>query len=128
MRKGVATAVVLAVALGAACAGDDESAAPASLSPDAARGRQLALDNGCQACHSIDGGAGAGPAWRGVAGSEVTLADGATVVADAAYLRRSITDPAAQVVGGYAPLMPAFDLDDADLVAIVAYLEALGTP
>ena len=44
---------------------------------------------------------GVGPKFVGLYGSQVTLDDGSTVVADDAYIRRSITDPDAQRVAGY---------------------------
>jgi cytochrome c oxidase subunit II len=57
----------------------------------------------------------------------VRLAGGATVSADAAYLRRSILTPAESVVFGYNPLMPAYDgyLAPRDVDDLVAYLESL---
>ena len=36
------------------------------------------------------------------------LASGEEIVADAAYVRESILTPAAKVVAGYQPVMPAF--------------------
>jgi mono/diheme cytochrome c family protein len=69
----------------------------------AVRGKQLYTSDGCAACHSLGGSAGAGPTFKGLAGSTVTLTDGSTVTADDAYLSRSITDPDAQIVKGYNP-------------------------
>jgi cytochrome c2 len=79
---------------------------PAPTVPTAqlvARGKQLYTSDGCSACHSLSGSAGAGPTFKGLAGSTVTLSDGSTVTADDAYLSRSITQPDAQIVKGYQP-------------------------
>ncbi|MCK8515157.1 cytochrome c oxidase subunit II [Methylonatrum kenyense] len=89
------------------------------------RGRNLAEQHGCVACHSVDGSRQIGPTWLNLYDSEVTLADGSTVVADADYIRRSITDPGAELTQGFPPVMPAFDLDDADLGALVSYIRSL---
>ncbi len=89
-------------------------------------GKALAAQNGCGACHSLDGSKLVGPTWRGLFGSQVKLSDGSTVTADEAYLTESITDPAAKVVDGFAAgVMPKFSLTDAQIKAIVAYIETL---
>lgn len=70
-------------------------------------GQQLATQLGCAACHSTGGASGVGPTWKGIAGSQATLADGSTVTRDDAYLRESITAPNAKVVKGFNPgIMP----------------------
>jgi len=117
-------ALVAALGLAAACSGDD---APSTegLSPEAARGAELVQEKGCLSCHRTGTDRAAGPGWGGLAGSERELSDGSTVVADAEYLRRSITDPGAEVVAGFANAMPRFELSDEELDAIVAYLESL---
>lgn len=124
-RALVVPTCLLVVVLAVACGGDGEGANRDQLSPTAQRGQDLAQSLGCQSCHSVDGGGGTGPTWRGLAGSDVELADGSTVVADAAFLRRSIVDPTAEVVDGFAPLMPSFDLGDDELDSLVAYIESL---
>ena len=113
----------------AACGSDDESSAgnDGGGGGQAADGREVAEDRGCMSCHR-EGGGGIGPSWEGLAGSTVTLDDGSTVVADEAYLTRAITDPDAEIVDGYDVRMPSNDLDDADVAAIVAYIQSLGTP
>ncbi len=83
----------------------------------------------CIGCHSTDGVDGVGPSWQGLDGSDRPLDGGATVVADAAYIRNSITNPNDQVVVGFAPgLMPGtygetFSADELD--ALIAYLQSL---
>ena len=68
-----------------------------------ARGKGLYTSDGCAACHSLTGAAGAGPTLKGVAGGTSELATGESVTADDAYLERSITDPDAQIAKGYQP-------------------------
>ena len=87
-------------------------------------GEQVVLDAGCTSCHGPHGEGGAGPTWKGLYGSEVTLADGSTLTADEAYLTESIRDPSAKQVAGYG-LMPANSLDDAEIQAVVEYIRSL---
>ncbi|MBM4438228.1 MAG: cytochrome c, partial [Actinobacteria bacterium] len=104
------------------------SAAPAATGAgDAASGKALAQSNGCVACHSIDGSVGAGPSWKALFGHSVELVNGQKVTADDAYLKESITNPAAKVVKGFAPgIMPAFaQLTDKQLGDLVAYIRSL---
>jgi len=134
-------ALVLMVVLGGAFwlfsgeggeTGADGTQSPGSTQPvdadAAARGQVLANDIGCMACHTIDGSDGTGPTWQGVAGSTVTLDTGETVVADTDYLTRSIVDPAAQLVDGFDPVMPATYSDQltADEISdLVSYIQSL---
>ena len=74
----------------------------------ASRGKTYYAENGCASCHSVDGSRLTGPSYKGLYGSQVELTDGTSVSADSAYLQKSILDPNAQVVKGYAPnVMPA---------------------
>ncbi|WP_332776060.1 cytochrome c oxidase subunit II [Polaromonas sp.] len=93
-----------------------------------AQGEALARSKGCVACHTVDGSAMVGPTWKGLSGKTQTLADGATVLADEAYLRRAIREPQAQVVKGFPPIMPPTALSDEELAALVAYIQTLGGP
>jgi mono/diheme cytochrome c family protein len=96
-----------------------------------ARGKTLYASDGCSACHSLSGAAGAGPSFKGLSGHTTTLSDGTTVVADDAYLERSIADPDAQIVKGYhaglmAPAIASFDLvhKTGDIRALVAFIKS----
>lgn len=120
VKVSSALLVVLAVAL-AAC-GDGATEMP----PAAAEGRQIARDQGCAACHGTDGQGGVGPAWVGLFGSPVELEDGSVVAANTEYLRRSISDPQADIVAGYTTKMPANTLDEDQISAVIAYIEFLG--
>ncbi len=119
--------VLVAVLFGAltACGGGDDAAAELDLSPLAEEGRQLVEGSGCAACHGGDGRGVTGPSWVGLAGSEVELEDGSFIVADEAYLLRSILDPGADVRAGFSVVMPANTLTEDDARAVVAYIEAL---
>ena len=128
-RVIVATVALLAlVGAGTGCGSSDgdSSGAPSNLSEAGARGFELAATSRCTSCHTVDGGAGVGPTWKGLAGSERTLSDGSTVVADTDYLTRAIVDPRSEQVEGYPSQMPLFRYLTADDVAdIVVYLEEL---
>lgn len=96
-----------------------------------ARGKQLYSADSCVGCHSVTGTAGAGPTFKGLAGTSVNLDNGKTVTADDAYLERSITSPDAEVVKGFhsgimAPAISGFGLSGkpADLRALVAFIKS----
>lgn len=95
------------------------------LSPLAAEGRELTLTRGCAACHGEDGAGDVGAPWQGLYGSMVELEDGTTVLADTEYIRRSIVDPKAQIAAGYTISMPLTTLTEAEIDAVVAYIEEL---
>lgn len=101
----------------------------ASSANPADRGAALAKSSGCVACHSIDGTKMIGPTWKGLAGSQVKLADGSTVTADDPYLTTSIIDPNKQVVAGFPPgLMPQTyknQLSDQQIKDLVEFIRTL---
>lgn len=101
---------------------------PAGESPVAA-GEKLFTELACATCHRPDS-AGRGPVLTGIFGREVKLATGEAVVADEAYVRESIVNPAARVVVGYQPVMPTFQglVSEEQLIALVAYIESLQVP
>lgn len=92
-------------------------------------GKKLAQEKGCLGCHSLDGSPGVGPSFKGIMGRrEVVVTKGVerAITVDEAYLRLSITEPAADVVKGFQPIMPAFsDLSKDELEALVEYLEGI---
>jgi cytochrome c oxidase subunit 2 len=66
---------------------------------------------GCLGCHSLDGSKKVGPSFQGIWGRQVTVLTGKverTIVSDESYLRRSIVEPAADLVKGYPSVMPPF--------------------
>ena len=114
---------LLAAAVVIAC-GADAGTVP-QLDADAERGRQVALEHGCAVCHGQHGQGGAAGSFHGLWGSDVELEDGRTVTADADYLRRAIVDPAVELVAGSTVAMPAVELTDAEVDALLSWLEAL---
>lgn len=111
--------VLLTLGVTVVACGDDEPATPE------ARGRELADSLGCASCHGPDGQGGFGPPLAGLLGREVALADGTTVVADRAYLERSILAPGDQIVAGYTLPMPATSPSPQQLADLVAWIESL---
>jgi cytochrome c oxidase subunit 2 len=101
---------------------------PPPESPVAA-GEKLFTELNCITCHRPDH-AGRGPVLQGIFGRQVHLASGDTVVADEAYVRESIVNPAAKVVAGYQPVMPTFQgqVSEEQLIALVAYIQSLQVP
>ena len=93
--------------------------------PKTASAAQILEDNGCTACHSLDGSERAGPTFKGLYGSKRLLANGTSVVADEAYLLESIETPDAKVVKGFEPTMPAMPVGPAEQRAIIEYLKTL---
>lgn len=108
-----------------------EQEQPAIAQPEANRaeeGQQVSQQTGCLACHSVDGTALVGPTFKGVFGSERPFEDGATRTADEAYIRDSILNPGAQVVEGYANVMPTTyeqQLSEDQIESIIAFIESL---
>lgn len=100
----------------------NESTLPATA---AERGRALALERGCVACHSLTGAAGIGPTWSGLLGARKTFADGSAAIADETYLRRAMLQPQAEVVAGYDNLMLPAQLTDAQIADIIALIREL---
>lgn len=121
------TGLVVAVASLTACA-SGASSDVSGLSSEARRGADIYTARGCQSCHGAGGSGGIGPALAGIAGTQRELIDGTFVVADTEYLRRSITHPNEEIVAGYSVRMPENNLSDADVDALVAYIEELEAP
>ncbi|MGH9327952.1 MAG: cytochrome c oxidase subunit II [Terriglobia bacterium] len=91
----------------------------------AASGAKLYVSYGCITCH----GMGKAPPWVGLYDSKVRLSDGTTVIADDAYIRRSILEPSAQIVAGFKPIMPTFQgqISEDQILEIIAYIKSLST-
>ena len=102
-----------------------------SAEPPAVAGRRLFERYRCQTCHEgTSEAARRCPPLVGLFGRDVALADGRTAVADESYLRESILNPAAKVVQGYSPQMPAFQgqIGEEEVLQIIAYLKSLTAP
>ncbi|WP_101759690.1 cytochrome c oxidase subunit II [Oceanicoccus sp. KOV_DT_Chl] len=96
-----------------------------SAAPTAEDGARVAQNLGCLACHSVDGSKSLGPTWKNMLGRTETLVDGTSIEVDAAYITESITDPNAKIVGGYPPVMQAYNLEPQQLDALLAYARSL---
>ena len=89
-------------------------------------GEQLFVNMNCMSCHGQWA-----PTLAGLYMSRVRLADGRTVQADDAYLRRSILDPGADIVAGYqanqSVLMPSFrgTLTEEQIDQLIEYIKSL---
>jgi len=101
---------------------DDES-----IGTLAQQGRKAAAELECFKCHSIDGSAHIGPTWLGLYHRNERLTDGREIFVDEAYLTRSMMDPMAEIVAGYAPVMPTFQgrMTAPQTAAIIEYIKSL---
>ncbi len=92
-------------------------------------GQKLFTDLACNTCHRPDA-QGRGPVLTGLFGKTVQLQGGQTVVADEAYIRESIVNPAAKVVAGYQPIMPTFQglVSEEGLLQLIEYVKTLKAP
>jgi cytochrome c oxidase subunit II len=93
------------------------------------QGERLFHTVGCSGCHDSKGATVHAPDLHNLYGHLVHLSNGATVVADQAYLRDSILQPSKDIPAGFAADMPSFRdaLSDGQIVAIIAYLKSLST-
>jgi mono/diheme cytochrome c family protein len=82
---------------------------------------------GCVACHSVDGRVGIGPTLMNLYGYERMMNDRQLLVADEAYLRRSILEHSAEVVAGYGNVGPSLagKLEEPQIAALVEYIISL---
>lgn len=98
-----------------------------------AAGEVLLANNGCGACHSVDGTHGTGPSFKGIWGKQEKLADGSTALVDAAYIKESIRSPQAKIVANvpgkpaYGAMVPYNEsaLPDEHIDMIVEYIKSL---
>jgi cytochrome c oxidase subunit 2 len=90
-----------------------------------ASGAQRFAALGCAGCHAARNDIA--PPLTGLFGSRVRVNGNRTVVADDAYLERSILDPRADIVKGYLPAMPSYRgvASPEDVSALVAYIKSL---
>jgi cytochrome c oxidase subunit 2 len=94
----------------------------------ASAGEKLFQDLACITCHQSNA-QGRGPVLQGLFGKTVALQSGETVVADEAYIRESILNPAAKITAGFQPIMPTFQglISEEQLLQLVEYIKSLGT-
>jgi cytochrome c oxidase subunit 2 len=91
------------------------------------KGAALFQQLGCVTCHTNDG-KGRSPNLVGLYGTKVELKGGATVVADASYIRESIVNPLTKVVNGYEPIMPTFQglVTEDQIQQLIEYVKSIG--
>jgi cytochrome c oxidase subunit 2 len=93
-------------------------------------GRRVSAEQGCLKCHSVDGTRHIGPTWTDLYLRQGKLQNGKQVVADEAYLTRSMMDPGAEIVAGFQNVMPTYQgkMTPPEVAAIVEYIKSLRTP
>lgn len=94
----------------------------------AMRGQTLSIEQGCVACHTMDGSLGIGPSWQGMFGRTETLLSGKTIVVDEDYFRESVKDPSRKVVQGFPNVMLPYFLEEDEIVALVEFAKQLAVP
>ncbi|MGQ0506479.1 MAG: cytochrome c oxidase subunit II [Myxococcaceae bacterium] len=93
------------------------------------QGRALSISQGCVKCHSVDGTSDLGPSWLDLYGREQVLEGGDKVIADEAYLTRSMMQPLDEVVRNFKPTMPSYQgkLGGPETAALLEYIKSLRT-
>lgn len=119
--------------LGEGLPGSDVAKAPGTQLTLAEKGKALTASKGCIACHSSDGSKLVGPSYKGIYGTDVTVADNndggktKTVKIDDNYIHESIEYPQAKVVEGYPPSMPSYKglVNEEEIASIIEYIKSL---
>jgi mono/diheme cytochrome c family protein len=91
----------------------------------AQRGQEISTEQGCIACHTVDGSLGVGPSWLGMMGRVETLDDGSTIVVDEEYFRESIRYANRKMVAGYPKVMPSYWMEEEEFIALLAFARQL---
>lgn len=91
------------------------------------QGRKAAADLECLKCHTVDGTSHIGPTWLGLYHRNERLTNSTEVFVDEAYLTKSMMDPMADLVLGYAPVMPTYQgkMTAPQTAAILEYIKSL---
>jgi len=90
------------------------------------RGAAAFENHACGVCHSVDGTAKVGPTLKGKWGAQEKLADGSTVLVDAAYIAESIRAPNAKVVAGFPPAcVRSAPVPDEEVESLTRYIQSL---
>ena len=112
---------------------DGQAIVELPFEPTLEKGKDLYAQLGCIGCHSVDGTreGRTGPSWLGLFGSKRKLLTGETVIADEAYLKESILNPAAKVAEGAVNGevgMPIYEgvLNEEQIQSIILYARSLG--
>jgi cytochrome c oxidase subunit 2 len=104
-----------------------ETLGPSKPTSLARLGEQVAAQEGCLRCHTLDGAPHIGPTWAGVYHAEVPLEGGAMAIADDAYLTESMMDPRAKIRRGFKAVMPSYlgRLRPAEVAAILELIKSI---
>ncbi len=109
------------------------SAGPKEHPKDLAEwGKQVYMEKGCSACHSLDGSRLVGPSFKGVFGKTEEMVDGSKHLVDENYIRDMVENPATaatpnKVIKGYQPVMPSFKglISLEEMNAIIAFIKSM---
>lgn len=110
---------------------DTSTGVAASVQSPVLAGKTVLQKYGCNACHSFDGSRLLGPSYKGLFGERVTvITNGAErdIVADEAYIRRSILNPNTDIVKGFQKgLMLSYEgqITDEEINQVIEYLKTL---
>lgn len=102
-----------------------------ALAKPGAIGKNIIEIKGCIACHSIEGSKLVGPSFKGIYGHKVivnTAGKEREITVDDEYIKRSINDPAADIVKDYKEgQMVSYkgQLSDEDIRQVIEYLKTL---
>jgi cytochrome c oxidase subunit 2 len=91
-------------------------------------GESVYNQQGCMACHSVDGSKRVGPSFQNIYNREATYDQGKAYKADEEYIRESILNPNKHIVDGYpANQMPAYEglISDDQIKALIAWFKTL---
>lgn len=91
----------------------------------AQRGQEISTEEGCIACHTVDGSLGVGPSWLGMMGRIQNLVDGSSIVVDEEYFRESIRYAGRKMVEGYPKVMPSYLMEEDEYLALIAFARQL---
>ncbi len=104
----------------------------AQASPNPERGKSLIQEKSCLTCHSVDDTLRNAPPLAGLAGRQRRIVeDGVTrdIIADEAYIKRSILHPVVEVVEGFLPgSMPHFPISEQDADDMTAAIMSYRSP
>ncbi|MDG2091270.1 MAG: c-type cytochrome [Gammaproteobacteria bacterium] len=91
----------------------------------AQRGQEISTQEGCIACHTVDGSLGVGPSWQGMIGRIETLDNGTSIVVDEVYFLESIRYAKRKMVDGYPNVMPSYMMEEEEIDALFAFASQL---
>jgi cytochrome c oxidase subunit 2 len=92
------------------------------------KGRKLLSEKGCLGCHTVGDTSKVGPTLKGIFAHRVTVTENGKekhIIADEAYLKKSILEPGFDVVAGYRPIMPTIQLTKEEVQEIIDYIKGI---